>query len=120
MNDVIGEYRVCSGHRRKSCISPASNVDGRGRPSGAGRPIRTHQMSQDTDASNAVVRPPVAWIVALITGVAADWLYPLRFVPASVPGAWVGGGCFPAAVALAIWALVTIPRAGPHLSTYTP
>src|SRR5262249_42085739 len=109
-----------SGHRRKSCISPASNVDGRGRPSGAGRPIRTHQMSQDTDASNAVVRPPVAWIVALITGVAADWLYPLRFVPASVPGAWVGGAIFALGFALAIWAIVTIRRAGTQVETYKP
>jgi protein-S-isoprenylcysteine O-methyltransferase Ste14 len=77
-------------------------------------------MSQDTDASNAVVRPPVAWIVALIAGVAADWLYPLRFVPASVPGAWVGGAIFALAFALAIWAIVTIRKAGTQVETYKP
>src|SRR5262249_47737710 len=51
-------------------------------------------MSQDTDTSNAVVRPPVALILAVAAGVAADRLYTLRFVPASVGGAWVGGGYF--------------------------
>jgi hypothetical protein len=49
-------------------------------------------MCQDKDTSNAVVRPPVACILALVAGVAADRFYPLRFVPASVPGAWVLGG----------------------------
>jgi protein-S-isoprenylcysteine O-methyltransferase Ste14 len=73
-------------------------------------------MSQDTDASNAVVRPPVALILALAAGVAADWLYPLPFLPASVPGAWVGGAIF----ALAIWAIVTIRKAGTQVETYKP
>jgi len=59
-------------------------------------------MCQDEDTSNAVVRPPVAWTLAL------DRLYPLRFVPASVPGAWVGGAIFAIAFALATWAIVTI------------
>src|SRR5207253_10712551 len=70
------------------------------------------QMSQDTDTSNAAVRPPVAWLLALAAGVAADQLYPLRFVPASVQGAWVGGAIFAIAFALAIWAIVTIRKAG--------
>src|SRR5262245_50918244 len=76
-------------------------------------------MSQDTDASNAVVRPPVALILALAAGVAADWLYPLPLLPASVPGAWVGGAIFALAFALAIWAIVTIRKAGTH-ETYKP
>ena len=88
--------------------------------SGAGRSIRTHQMCQDKDTSNAVVRPPVAWILALVAGVAADRFYPLRFVPASVPGAWVGGAIFAIALALAIWAIVTIRNAGTQVETYKP
>src|SRR5262249_57579094 len=75
-------------------------------------------MSQDTDASNAVVRPPVALILALAAGVAADWLYPLPFLPASVPGAWVGGAIFALAFALAILAIVTIRKAGTQVETY--
>ena len=77
-------------------------------------------MSQDTDTSNAAVRPPIAWILALAAGVAADQLYPLRFVPASVPGAWVGGAIFASALALAIWAIVTIRQAGTQVETYKP
>src|SRR5262245_39525175 len=77
-------------------------------------------MSQDTDASNAVVRPPVALILALAAGVAADWLYPLPFLPASVPGAWVGGAILAIAFALAIWAIVTIRKAGTQVETYKP
>ena len=77
-------------------------------------------MSQDTDTSNAAVRPPIAWILALAAGVAADQLYPLRFVPASVPGAWVGGAIFAIALALAIWAIVTIRQAGTQVETYKP
>jgi protein-S-isoprenylcysteine O-methyltransferase Ste14 len=78
------------------------------------------QMSQHTDTSNAAVRPPVAWLLALAAGVAADQLYPLRFVPASVPGAWVGGAIFAIAFALAIWAIVTIREAGTQVETYKP
>jgi protein-S-isoprenylcysteine O-methyltransferase Ste14 len=78
------------------------------------------QMSQDTDTSNAAVRPPVAWLLAFAAGVAADQLYPLRFVPASVPGAWVGGAIFAIAFALAIWAIVTIRKAGTQVETYKP
>jgi protein-S-isoprenylcysteine O-methyltransferase Ste14 len=77
-------------------------------------------MSQDTDTSNAAVRPPVAWILALVAGVAADRLYPLRFVPASVGAAWVGGAIFAIALALAIWAIVTIRKAGTQVETYKP
>jgi protein-S-isoprenylcysteine O-methyltransferase Ste14 len=77
-------------------------------------------MSQDTDTSNAAVRPPVAWLLAFAAGVAADQLYPLRFVPASVPGAWVGGAIFAIAFALAIWAIVTIRNAGTQVETYKP
>jgi protein-S-isoprenylcysteine O-methyltransferase Ste14 len=91
-----------------------------GHPSGAGRSIRTHQMSQDKDTPNAVVRPPVAWIFALVAGVAADRFHPLRFVPASVPGAWIGGAIFAIAFALAIWAIVTIRKAGTQVETYKP
>jgi protein-S-isoprenylcysteine O-methyltransferase Ste14 len=77
-------------------------------------------MCQDTDTSNAVVRPPVVWILALVSGVAADRVYPLRFVPASVPAAWVGGAIFAIAFALAIWAIVTIRKAGTRVETCKP
>jgi protein-S-isoprenylcysteine O-methyltransferase Ste14 len=77
-------------------------------------------MSQDPDNANAVVRPPIALVLALVAGLGADRLYPLRFVPESVSGAWVGGAIFALAFALAIWAIVTIRKAGTRVETYKP
>jgi protein-S-isoprenylcysteine O-methyltransferase Ste14 len=77
-------------------------------------------MSQDTDNANSVVRPPVAWILAFVAGLGADRLYPLRFVTASASGALVGGAIFAIAFALAIWAIVTIRKAGTRVETYKP
>jgi hypothetical protein len=102
--------------RRKAFASSKPHLT----PNVNGPAIWIHRMPQDTDTSNAAVRPPVAWILALAAGLAADRLYPLRFVPASVPGAWVGGIIFAIALALAIWAIVTIRKAGTQVETYKP
>ena len=77
-------------------------------------------MSETADRSNAVVRPPIAWALAIVVGLGADWLYPLRFVPPSVPGKWLGGAVFAAAFALAVWAIVTIRKAGTRVETNKP
>jgi protein-S-isoprenylcysteine O-methyltransferase Ste14 len=74
------------------------------------------QMREDTDTSNAAVRPPFAWLLALAVGIAANWLYPLPFVRASVPPAWIGATIF----ALGVWAIVTIRKAGTQVETYKP
>jgi protein-S-isoprenylcysteine O-methyltransferase Ste14 len=77
-------------------------------------------MAESADTSNAIVRPPIAWAVALIVGLGAGWLYPLSFVPASVPRFWIGGGLFGFAFALAIWAIGTIRGAGTRIETNQP
>jgi protein-S-isoprenylcysteine O-methyltransferase Ste14 len=82
--------------------------------------MRKRQMHQDIDTSNAMVRPPFAWILAIVVGIAADRLHPLPFVPASVPGAWVGGAIFAIAFAIGVWAIVTIRNAGTQVETYKP
>jgi protein-S-isoprenylcysteine O-methyltransferase Ste14 len=82
--------------------------------------IRQDQMRQDLDTANAAVRPPFAWLLALAAGTAANWLYPLPFVPASVPAAWVGAAVFALAFALGVWAIVTIRNAGTQVETYKP
>jgi protein-S-isoprenylcysteine O-methyltransferase Ste14 len=48
------------------------------------------------------------------------WLYPLQFVPAFIPHDWVGGGIFVGSFALAIWAIVTIRKAGTRVETNRP
>jgi protein-S-isoprenylcysteine O-methyltransferase Ste14 len=77
-------------------------------------------MRQDTDSSDAAVRPPFAWLLALAAGIAADRLYRLPFVPASVPRAWAGVAIFAIGFALAIWAIVTIRKAGTQVETWKP
>jgi protein-S-isoprenylcysteine O-methyltransferase Ste14 len=77
-------------------------------------------MENATDTSNAVIRPPVAWALAFVAGLALDWLYPLPFVPASMPVAWFGGAVFAIGFALAIWAIVTIRKAGTNVETVKP
>jgi protein-S-isoprenylcysteine O-methyltransferase Ste14 len=72
------------------------------------------------DNSNAVVRPPIAWALAFAIGLGLDWLYPLPFVPASVPRLWAGAAVFAAGLVLAIWAIVTIRRAGTAVETVKP
>lgn len=77
-------------------------------------------MAPETDTSNAVVRPPIAWFAALVVGIAVDRLVPLRFVPGSVPGVWVGAAVFALGFALAVWAIATIREAGTRIETTRP
>jgi protein-S-isoprenylcysteine O-methyltransferase Ste14 len=72
------------------------------------------------DNANAVIRPPIALLLAFAAGLGLDWLYPLPFVPASVPRVWAGGAVFAVGLALAIWAIVTIRRAGTPVETVKP
>ncbi len=72
------------------------------------------------DSSGAVVRPPIAWALAAIAGLALDSLYPLPFLPAAVPAGWLGGIVFLAGLALLIWAAATFRRAGTQIQTTQP
>ena len=42
-------------------------------------------MDNQSDNANAVVRPPIVLLLVLVLGLFADWLYPVKLVPASVP-----------------------------------
>jgi protein-S-isoprenylcysteine O-methyltransferase Ste14 len=59
-------------------------------------------------------------MLAILAGLAAGWLYTLQFVPRSIPRAWVGGGLFALGVALAVWAVVTIRKAGTQFDVHKP
>ncbi|WP_072370711.1 methyltransferase family protein [Rhizobium tibeticum] len=72
------------------------------------------------DSSGAAVRPPIVWALAAIAGLALDWLYPRPFLPAAVPGGWLGGIVFVAGLALLIWAAATFRRAGTQVPTTQP
>ena len=77
-------------------------------------------MAETIDKPNVLIPPPIPWALAIFAGLVVGWLYPLQFVPASIPRAWVGGGLFVLAVALAAWAVVTIRKAGTQFDVHKP
>jgi protein-S-isoprenylcysteine O-methyltransferase Ste14 len=77
-------------------------------------------MSDTVDTANVIIRPPIAWALAVLAALALHWLVPLRFMPAPVPAGWLGGAVFVVALALAIWAIATMTRAGSNVPTNTP
>lgn len=77
-------------------------------------------LTEPRDSSNAIIRPPIAWALALAAGLTVDWLYPLPFVPASIPRVWIGGAVFAAGFALAVWAIVTFRKADTRVETTEP
>jgi len=64
--------------------------------------------------------PPVAWGLAVIIGLALNWLLRLPFLPADVAASWLGAMVFVLALALVAWAIVTITRAGSNVPTNLP
>jgi protein-S-isoprenylcysteine O-methyltransferase Ste14 len=77
-------------------------------------------MQTTADTANAVVRPPIALALAFIAGLALDWLSPLPFLRAGVPGALLGGAIFVLGFALVVWAIMTISKAGSNVETVKP
>jgi protein-S-isoprenylcysteine O-methyltransferase Ste14 len=77
-------------------------------------------MADTTDTANVSIRPPIAWAVAVLAGLALNWLMLLPFVPAAVPAGWLGAMVFVLALALFAWAIVTITRAGSNVPTNRP
>ena len=73
-----------------------------------------------TDTANVSIRPPIAWAVAVLAGLALNWLMPLPFVPAAVPAGWLGAMIFALALALVAWAIATISRADSNVPTNRP
>jgi protein-S-isoprenylcysteine O-methyltransferase Ste14 len=77
-------------------------------------------MADTADTANVIIRPPIAWALAALAGLALDWLMPLPFVPAVVPAGWLGAMVFALALALFAWAIITMTRAGSNVPTNLP
>ncbi len=77
-------------------------------------------MVETSDRSNAVIRPPLAWALAIVVGVIAEWLLPLRILRVPASTTWGGIAAFALALALAVWAIVTLRRAGTRVETTKP
>ena len=77
-------------------------------------------MDDTADTAQVIIHPPVAWGLAVIAGLALNWLVPLPFLPADLPAGWLGAMVFVLALALVAWAIVTITRAGSNVPTNLP
>jgi protein-S-isoprenylcysteine O-methyltransferase Ste14 len=77
-------------------------------------------MTDTADTAQVVVRPPIAWALAVVVGLALNWLMPIPFMPDALPVGWIGAAVFAVAVALLAWAIVTITRAGSNVPTNMP
>lgn len=77
-------------------------------------------MNDNSQTAQVLIRPPIAWAVAVIAGFALDWLEPLPFVPDDWPAGLSGAVVFMGALALAVWAMDTMTRAGTNVPTNRP
>ena len=77
-------------------------------------------MADTADTANVIVRPPIAWTLAVLAGLALKWLMPLSFLPTAVPTGWLGTIVFALALALVAWAISTMTRAGSNVPTSLP
>jgi protein-S-isoprenylcysteine O-methyltransferase Ste14 len=77
-------------------------------------------MADTADTANVIVRPPIAWGLAILAGLAVDWLMPVRFLPAAAPAGWFGAALFVLALMLGVWAIATMTRAGSNVPTNRP
>jgi protein-S-isoprenylcysteine O-methyltransferase Ste14 len=72
------------------------------------------------DNPQVIVRPPLAWGLAILAGFALDWLAPLPFLPAGWPARLAGSAVFALALTLFVWAIATITRSGSNVPTSRP
>jgi protein-S-isoprenylcysteine O-methyltransferase Ste14 len=77
-------------------------------------------MADTADTAHVIIRPPLAWGLAVIVGLALNWLVPLPFLPVDLPAGWLGATVFVLALALVVWAIVTMTRAGSNVPTNRP
>ena len=81
----------------------------------------THDVvhTEAPDHPGVAFHPPVLLLLALLLGVGARWLTPLRFLPdvAAIPA---GPVVVTMSLGWFIWAVVTMRRAGASIPTYEP
>src|SRR5262249_20223885 len=72
------------------------------------------------DTANVPIRPPNALALAVAGALAANWLYPLPFMPAVIPAGWLGAALFRVGLALLVGSVRTMVRAGTRFETDRP
>ena len=77
-------------------------------------------MSNTAVTAQVQVRPPLAWGLAVIAGLALNWLTPLPNLLSYPIAGWLGAAVFILALALFGWSIMTINRAGSNVPTNLP
>ena len=77
-------------------------------------------MADPTDTAGVKIRPPIAWIIAVLAGLVLNWMLPLPFLPPAAAAGSLGTGIFALALALFAWAVATMTRAGSHVQGSRP
>ena len=77
-------------------------------------------MNDTAATAQVIIRPPLAWALAVIAAFALDWLMPLPFVPGMLPAGWLGATVFALALVLVAWAIATMTRTGSNVPTSLP
>jgi protein-S-isoprenylcysteine O-methyltransferase Ste14 len=77
-------------------------------------------MADTADTAHVIIRPPLAWGLAVVAGLALNWLVPVPFLPGDLPAGWLGAMVFVLALALFAWSIATMTRAGTNIPTNQP
>jgi protein-S-isoprenylcysteine O-methyltransferase Ste14 len=77
-------------------------------------------MDNRAETAAVIIRPPLALLLAIIAGLGLNWLMPLPFLPLKLALVWLGAAVFGLALALAVWAITTMARAGSNVPTNLP
>jgi protein-S-isoprenylcysteine O-methyltransferase Ste14 len=77
-------------------------------------------MADSANTAHVIIRPPLAWGLAVLAGLGLDWVVPLPFLPADLPVGWLGALVFILALVLFAWAIVTVTKAGSNVPTNRP
>jgi hypothetical protein len=77
--------------------------------------VNRGRMSDTGDTAPIIVRRPLALGRAAIAGLMLGWFLPLQFLPAKLPGRWLGAAVFVLAFALFAWAVATMTRVSPDI-----
>jgi protein-S-isoprenylcysteine O-methyltransferase Ste14 len=79
-------------------------------------------MDDTADTAQVIIHPPIAWALAVIAGLALNWLVPLPLplLPADLPVRWFGAAVFVLALALGVAAVIAMTQSGSNVPTNRP
>jgi protein-S-isoprenylcysteine O-methyltransferase Ste14 len=74
-------------------------------------------MSQEKDAPDVVVHPPIALAIAVVAGLGLNYLHPLPFLPPALPQVEAGLILFLGSLLIVRWSAVTFRKARTNILT---